>query len=594
MEETSKTNYFEEGLRYLQTGANQCFSKIRECGLGSNEAQKTVLELAELLKKKINLFCLSHIKIDFKEQDHQDPLSISENSRQQQHQKQLNSESKPIHRRRKRRHPTANLRLKQLVRMLRAKITQLKLGFADQIARTISRYELEKEGKNSNLKKNLSKNSKEPAKPKSAKREKQFKSGLSSINPNREQQPINDQNSLSEQRRDSISSLSKLLQKVDDKSVQIPIHYHSEDQLYFEQPLIKDLKTKLDSLYQNHLKSKERQKLKKMEIRLTRVANHYEDGVIGQEITVMAIKNESSYLIGTNKTGLKLIENETMIFSKSFEVENKRLNDIVYISHFDSYFLGLGNQIYRKNIDESPAFLYFDVGVAARISSCFRYSDLHQRLIITKDKENIAVVNLEAKEVEIEIETEEGDGITDFRLFGDKDDKVVATCGNGYILQFDLNYGEKIGKLLNSLKIELNGQRKEAPITIEVSKKDQYALVEIGQKSGHLCSRMMILKLESEFISIKASIDCFSQNLRDKYAISCFGEIGTRVVWVEASTHQALVQVFVYDKETNIFEELESKRVFSSENYPSKLHRLGDDYYFTGDRGTIVRMKLII
>ena len=215
-------------------------------------------------------------------------------------------------------------------------------------------------------------------------------------------------------------------------------------------------------------------------------------------------------------------------------------------------------------------------------------------LITNKDCKNISAINLESKQVEIEVEKIVGNYIIDFRLFGEQEEKAIAVTEDGHILLYNLDYNQKTGSVINSFKIELKEERKEEAQSIAVCDKNEYAIVEIGQsESPWVSSRMVIIKIEGDSLIKKAMIDQHSQKIGYKLALESLGYIGRHILWVGLSKlENGVAQLYVYDIERGEFKELQDKRVIHKERSPAKIHRMGSELYYTGSYGKIMRLRL--
>ena len=51
-----------------------------------------------------------------------------------------------------------------------------------------------------------------------------------------------------------------------------------------------------------------------------------------------------------------------------------------------------------------------------------------------------------------------------------------------------------------------------------------------------------------------------------------------------------IVQVYEYNTEADDFRELRNQRVSHFEKYPTKLMRVGDEFFYTGTKGRVMRV----
>ena len=333
-------------------------------------------------------------------------------------------------------------------------------------------------------------------------------------------------------------------------------------------------------------------RLEDLKVAINRVKDCKQPGFIGGDITLFGIKNPTSFLIGTESRGVKLIENGAQLFVGKLPVKYKSLRDIIYIPPLNCYFLNHHDKFYRKDINNKAPYLYIDVSCSLRYGGCFRYSLLNHRLIISKDCLKISVINPKTRKVEVSINKNVGNEVQDFRVFGEQRTKVVAVTMNGYVLLYSLSFGQKRGMLGDS-KIELMWERGESPKSIAVCEKNRFVLLGLGQSSfPFISSRMMIFQVYGDTLVQAAVIDHLYQDIGSKYSIDCLRYVGTHLLWVGlAFGKNGPVQVYDYNTESGELKELEDKRISHQENMPFKLHRLNDKFYYTGLNGQVMSLS---
>ena len=200
-----------------------------------------------------------------------------------------------------------------------------------------------------------------------------------------------------------------------------------------------------------------------LEVVLEEIHDH-SGSLIGGHPTFTAIKNEGSYIVATDEKGVLVIDERTQIFLDKLPPGPKRLSDLVYANHLDSYLLDFDGKIYRKDIDENPPYLFIDLDCGQGYGRNFKYSQLNKRLIVLGAGDRIVVVNLETKQVEIEIKPDPDDPYTnDLILFGRKEDKLVWITHCGVVNLASLNYGSKEIASKNGLQVQLIEERGEYP-----------------------------------------------------------------------------------------------------------------------------------
>ena len=368
------------------------------------------------------------------------------------------------------------------------------------------------------------------------------------------------------------------------------------------------IKSKIDQLCDKHLvleveRKKEAQieerikkKIKNLKLEVQELNAHKEWGVIGDDWTYLALKNPTSYLIGTRRKGLKIIEDNSLIYKGKLPGQYTKLVEAIYIEPLNTYLLYHNKQIFRKDINQNPPYPFINIKCGVRFGACFKYSKIQNQLIINKDYTNLAAVNLQAKAVEIEVEKTVGKDLKDFKIFGLEDTRVASVSIGGFVFVYQLNYNEKRGAIVESFKIDLIEQREEEAQSIAVCGKNQYFLVEIGQKySPYRSSRMIILQFRNYNLTQISSIDCLRQGIGYKYPLEFYRYFGRFILWVGLSRNErGVIQVYGYDTVNRELKELRDKRVLHQELYPAKVQRVGEEFYYTGHEGKLVRLSIKI
>ena len=328
-------------------------------------------------------------------------------------------------------------------------------------------------------------------------------------------------------------------------------------------------------------------------IEVEKINKSLSEEIIGGNWTYLAVKNSTSYMIGTERKGLQIIDDSEEVYSASITDVEGALLELVYINHMNCYLMHNNLKLYKKDIDCKPPYLFMDIYCGWKEGASLRYSKINQRLLINIDWKNIAVINLERKQVEVEPKRAVGELICDFRIFGKKESRVLALTTDAYILLYHFNYQlRKIGAR-NSFKIELKQERNEHGSSIAVSDKGEYALVEIGSKMGNIASRMVILKIETNQLQIRTIIEIFSHELGTKYGLECAGYAGCHILWVGLTSNgDGIAQIYDYDTQIGQLKELVSKRRGQQGSCLHQIHRLGNEIFYTGRHGRVLRLSL--
>ena len=96
--------------------------------------------------------------------------------------------------------------------------------------------------------------------------------------------------------------------------------------------------------------------------------------------TKIALKNHNSYLIG-NMEELRLRENEKEVYFGSSPQLDSLIRAIIYIPSLNAYFIVYSDNLYRKDVDDKPPYLYTDQIFNEFPKTEFvLFSEFHQRL----------------------------------------------------------------------------------------------------------------------------------------------------------------------------------------------------------------------
>ena len=397
------------------------------------------------------------------------------------------------------------------------------------------------------------------------------------------------------QQNESEPNFSTKATKVENKAIQVAEVKKKENPMtnipIINPKVLKNLTEKVEDLHKAHLKFSHKN-VREMTLQVEGIRNEKQNGIIGTNFTHIAIKSLNSFMMGTKGKGIKIVEKDYRVYGAKLPLGNVWLTDIIYVKHLDCYFIAYNDQLFRKDINKENPYLFMEVKCGVRVGACFRNSDVNERLIIAKDAQSICAVDLERKELAVEVAKSLGGEIYDFRLFGKGEDRVVAVTRDGYILLYHLDYKKKMGSILSNYKFELLEERKEMGFSIAVCDKDKYIFVEIGQA---FCTRVAVLQIDEYGISLRANIDQYKERMGLKLSFECFGYVGNHILVVGLEKKKpGQAQVYDYDTDTGYFRELRDKRVSSSQVNPVKLHRLGNEFYYTGDRGNILKLSVNI
>ena len=315
----------------------------------------------------------------------------------------------------------------------------------------------------------------------------------------------------------------------------------------------------------------------RISLKLEQLQDHSDDDLIGTMATLVAFKNATSYLIGTYGKGIKIIENHNQIYAGRLPVDEGMLDDIVYADHADCYFLHHEDKIYRKDIDEKPAFVFMSIYDDHRGGISLQYSKINRRLLAVLSWRDISVIDIERKQAEIELKRNLGKHTMDFRVFGKQDDLVISVSKDGLVFLYVLSYDLRKVSTRSHLDLELLGDRKEQGFSVAVNDSGEYALVQTHSMKTFGTSRMFIVKIEGRVLTKAATLDQFSLKIRHMYALDCFGaSVGKHLLWVGLSDYwNGQARLYDFDTQTGVLRELEDKRVDYGAMFCSRRRCLG-------------------
>ena len=110
--------------------------------------------------------------------------------------------------------------------------------------------------------------------------------------------------------------------------------------------------------------------------------------------------------------------------------------------------------------------------------------------------------------------------------------------------------------------------------------------------------RMVMLKIEGDSLVKLASIVRKGVGILRNRVLSCCGYCGTHIVWVGLTSgireknRDGSLQLYDYDILTGELTELKEKRMFHKEYHPKGLHRVGDEYYYTGRKRRLMKLSI--
>ena len=165
--------------------------------------------------------------------------------------------------------------------------------------------------------------------------------------------------------------------------------------------------TKIYKLCTEHLgatQMKQRQdpKLQDLHVSVENAKDLKEEGEIWWKSTNITFKNETSFMVANFHYGIGVIENSRQLYCKLPE-ECRDIGDIAYIPSLNSYLIAGRNNIYRKDIDSKPPYIYLGVFYKHYQSPLqntrLEYSDTHNRIIFISNRDQLSLMNPKTKKI---------------------------------------------------------------------------------------------------------------------------------------------------------------------------------------------------
>ena len=329
-----------------------------------------------------------------------------------------------------------------------------------------------------------------------------------------------------------------------------------------------------------------------LSLEVEEIADHSERGIIGEQNTFLALKNEKTYMVLTNWRGLKVIKNGAQIYSDKLPIETVVLA-YFYATHLDCFFFVLNGKLYRKDIDDQPPQLCLEWEYA--YINCFSYSPINQRLIILFSPANISVVNLDAKRLEFRLDKRGGfRGVIwkDFKVFGEKENKVITNSGTGYLWLFVFNF--KMRKLLSLSQHEVDPNQDEKLILSPIAVSDLNDHVVVEFSISLRCKRILIFGVNQNILVKKVVYSPMYTTIVNNFSIYCCGCFRKHILWVglELGT-PSQAKITLYDVEKMDVRVLREKSVYSDSVFPRHMVRIENNrFYYTSRDGRIMKLTV--
>ena len=322
---------------------------------------------------------------------------------------------------------------------------------------------------------------------------------------------------------------------------------------------------------------------------------------IGGNITLIAVKNETSYLLATNKRGLVLIENDQIMFQDLLPQNCMSLLDLLYIPDHDFYLMCHNKQVYKKDIDHLQAYLYLpNVKCFGWPKQCIKYSRVNERIFINSGSKEIVIFNPRNVSMRFTISSILGNLNADFTLF-EKSEKflmfLTLDCRLGVQ---EVEYNEQKSSVIDMKKLPARDFLiKETGCSLAVDPACEFVCVSTrGTKSQkNFIMRYIVYGLKNNLIGrVKHIFNCWREEIPFQFVFRSLGQIESKIMFfglsgVEASSDD--IFFIGFDLEKQKIEVVTQARLF--QDRPTRvlaMDKVGGKFYCCGQRGGVYELKV--
>ena len=333
----------------------------------------------------------------------------------------------------------------------------------------------------------------------------------------------------------------------------------------------------------------------------TKVITGYKaKGIEGDLWNHLALKNENSFLVGGKDKGIKLVDNGRLLFVG--KVSNKMfssLGDIFYSRRLNCYFIHADYNLYRKEIDRNPPYLFLHLDERENNFKSLVYSEKKEKLVILRINKNFLVLSPGRKKIEFTLARKKilGEAM-DSSFFGSRDDELVGITFDRVAFVYDLFSPRQSREIVSTLHLKTLDETEDCGSSIAGSHNGDYFCVALG-KFTHpwSISRVVLIRFDSSSrrLEVVATLNLFEKNIGNLLSLGCSGQIGRYLTFFGLSRlKKGVVLLFGYDNENGEFREVGNSCVSHRERYPSKIEKLGKSFYYTGYFGKVVRLRVTL
>ena len=304
--------------------------------------------------------------------------------------------------------------------------------------------------------------------------------------------------------------------------------------------------------------------------------------------TLLAIRSEKSYFVGTFDHGFKVIEEgEEVFYSNNTQI----MIDAHYYKPLGCYFFIRMGVLYRKDIDNKPAYSPLDIKPGSMPKKSLRSSNLNKRLFLGNKAGGLSVVDPENKKVCFVIKSKKTHYLT-FEIFGKKENRLLCVDQGGLIVLININFELSKVLSLTTFPVELNQNKDYIPSSLSISPNNNYACF-AHRSGGH---SVMLFKIGLNSLELIKEIKNTQGRYSPQMSLGCLGCLGERILFLHLDYYfgQHLARVYQFDAESGEFKELEEKRTNNKEKYSISVERLDDSgvLYYSGNQGKVMKMRI--
>ena len=282
----------------------------------------------------------------------------------------------------------------------------------------------------------------------------------------------------------------------------------------------------------------------KVGIEIVHLDNHKKETILGGDLTFLAVKNAASYLIGTTRFGITLIEDTLELYSQKMPLRNAaKIMDMVYVGLKNCYLMCYDNKLYRKDVNRSDPYLFIDIKFGLCVSKAMKWAQNAKRIILNT-LQQLSIVNLDTKSLELWILPTSSKGkIADFDVFGLLQNRAIILTIDGCVSAERFSLSKRTTKSLGTFKINLLKGRRESGASIAVGSLGKYCCVLIrGVKSNsYVTSRYLMFELTKTGIVLNTIFDrSWELDLGLQIAFSRFGYVAGKLIFLGLSINKRL------------------------------------------------------